>query len=254
VLAGMIVYPAERAVELLRFYRDYIATVPDEFTSMFLFLTVQPAPYLPEHIYGMPAVAVHVCYTGPVEDGQRIMSPLRDVCPPLADSVGLMPYADFQSLLDANGQPGFQNYWKSAYLAGLNDACIDTIADYASRMTSLLTQVHIQHMQGAISLTPEEMMAFSHRDALCVLNIVSKWTDPGESEKHMKWTRAFAEAMAPFSSGVYVNFLGEEGEDRVRAAYRPDKYERLIALKNIYDPENFFSLNQNIKPSLRRPI
>ncbi len=248
VLAGMIVYPSYKAVELLRFYRDYIAAVPDELTSMFLFLTVQPVPYLPERIYGMPAVAVHFCCSGSIEEGRKIVRPLMEICPQLADSVGVMSYVGLQSMLDDNARAGLQNYWKSAYLGALSDACVDTIADCASRMTSPLTQVHIQHMGGAVSRISEEMMAFSHRDALCVLNIVSKWEDPGESDNHMKWTRTFAEAMMPFSTGVYVNFLGEEGEDRIRAAYRPDKYDRLVALKNIYDPENFFRLNQNIRP------
>jgi len=249
VLAGMIVYPVERAAELLRFYRDYIATVPDELTSMFLFLTVQPTNYLPESIHGKHAVAVHVCYSGPLEDGKRVLRPLREVCAPLADSIGVMPYVGLQSMLDANSPPGLQNYWKSTYLGALSDSCIDITVDYASKITSPLTQIHIQHMQGVVSRIPEEAMAFSHRDTLCVLNIVSKWTDPSESERHVKWTRAFAEAMSPFSVGVYVNFLGEEGEDRVKAAYRSDKYERLVALKNKYDPENFFRLNQNIRPS-----
>ncbi len=248
-LAGMIVYPAERASELLRFYRDFIATVPDELTSMFLFLKVQQAPYLPESIYGKPAIAIHVCYTGPVEEGQKVLRPLTEVCAPIADSVGVMSYVGLQSMLDSNSPPGLQNYWKSGYLGSLSNDCIDVIVEYASRMTSPLTQVHIQHMQGAVNRIDEEKMSFSHRNALCVLNIVSKWTDPAESDKHMKWTRAFAEAMSPFLCGVYVNFLGEEGEGRVRDAYRPDKYERLAALKKLYDPENFFSLNQNIRPS-----
>jgi hypothetical protein len=249
VLAGMIVYPAERAAELLRFYRDFIATVPDELTSMVLFLTVQQSPYLPEGIYGKPAIAIHVCYAGPVEEGQKVLRPLTEVCAPLADSIAVMSYVGLQSMLDSNSPPGLQNYWKSGYLGPLSDACIDVIVDYAANMSSPLTQVHIQHMQGAVNRIDEEKMSFSHRNALCVLNIVSKWISQAESDKHLKWTRAFAEAMSPFSVGVYVNFLGEEGEDRVRAAYRPEKYERLIALKNLYDPENFFSLNQNIRPS-----
>jgi FAD/FMN-containing dehydrogenase len=249
VLAGIIIYSAERAAELLRFYRDYITAAPDELTSMFLFLRAQRAPDLPEGIFGKPAIAVHVCYAGPVEEGQKVLRPLREVCTPLSDSVGVMSYVGLQSMLDSNSPPGLQNFWKSAYLSSLSDACIDVIVDYASRMTSSLTQVHLQHMQGVVNRIDEETMSLSHRNALVVLNIVSKWTDPAESDKHMRWTRAFAEAMSPFSVGVYVNFLGDEGEDRVRAAYRPDKYERLVALKKLYDPENFFQLNQNIRPS-----
>ena len=111
--------------------------------------------------------------------------------------------------------------------------------------------MHLQHLGGQVRRVGEDEMAFSHRDALCVLNIVTKWKDPRESEKHIKWTRDFEAAMRPYSTGgVYVNFLGEEGEDRVKAAYGPEKYARLVALKNKYDPTNFFRLNQNIKPAI----
>ena len=250
VMAGMIVYPADRAAELLRFYRDHIATVPDELTTMFVFLTVQTAPYLSEHLKGRPAVAIYVCYAGPENRGQQFMKPLRDICRPLADAVAIMPYVAFQSMLDVNARAGLQNYWKSAYLGKLTDACIDTIANQASGMTSPLTQVHIQHMQGAVSRMPEDATAFSATEMPCAASTSSP---SGQIQmnlgKHITWTRAYAEAMMPFSQGVYVNFLGDEGDDRVKSAYRPETYKRLVTLKKRYDPDNFFRLNQNIRPS-----
>jgi len=249
VLAGMIIYPADNAATLLRFYRDYISLIPEGLTTMFLFLTLLPAPELPERLFGMRAIAVYFCYTGDADEGLKAMQPLRETFSPVAGSVGVMPYPRFQSMFDLNAPPGLLNYWKSVYLDALSDPCIDTITEYAAGMTSPLTQVHIQHMQGAVSRVPEEAMAFSHRNAFCSLNIVSKWKDPDESDEHVAWTRAFAGALMPFSDGVYVNFLGDEGEERVRAAYTPDKYAQLSALKKKYDPENFFRLNQNIRPA-----
>jgi FAD/FMN-containing dehydrogenase len=249
VLAGMIVYRADNASSLLRFYRDYIAVIPDELTTMFLFLTLLPAPGLPEHLHGIRAAAVYFCYAGDAEEGLKAVQPLREAFSPIVDSVGVMPYPRFQSMFDLNAPPGLLNFWKSVYLSALSDACIDTITEYAAGMTSPLTQLHIQHMRGAVARVPEDAMAFSHRNALCSLNIVSKWTDPDESERHITWTRAFAEKLTPFSDGVYMNFLGDEGEERVRTAYLPDKYARLSVLKKKYDPENFFRLNQNIRPA-----
>ena len=164
-----------------------------------------------------------------------------------------MPYVELQSMLDPGAPPYLLNYWKSSDLKVLSDEAIEVLAGYSAAITSPLSQVHLQHLGGAVRRVGEDEMAFSHRDALCVLNIVTKWVDPRESEKHITWTRDFEAAMRPFSTGgVYVNFLGEEGEDRVRAAYGPAKYGRLVALKNKYDPTNFFRMNQNIKPDERK--
>jgi len=164
--------------------------------------------------------------------------------------VRIRPYVELQSMLDSGAPPGLQNFWKSTYLNSLSDKAIEVFIGYSGAITSPLSQVHLQHLEGAVSRVGESDMAFSHRDAACVLNIVSKWKNPLESEKHIQWTRDFEVAMRPFSTGgVYVNFLGEEGEDRVKAAYGPVKYDRLVALKNKYDSTNFFRMNQNVKPT-----
>jgi hypothetical protein len=162
-----------------------------------------------------------------------------------------MPYVSLQSMLDGDAPWGLQNYWKSAYLAGIGDDAIETIIEHAgSRISSPLSQVHIQHLQGAVGRVGEADTAFSHRNAAFVVNIVSKWRDTMQSEKHIQWTRDLAAAIDPFSTGgVYVNFLGNEGDSRIRAAYGPEKYHRLSELKKRYDPANFFRLNQNIVPA-----
>jgi FAD/FMN-containing dehydrogenase len=250
VLAGTVYYPAAKAREVLRFYRDFIAALPDELTTMFVYMAAPNTPSLAKVLGSGPAAAIQVCYAGPREAGEKVLKPLRDFGPPLLDAVRIMSYTELQTMLDPGAPPQLRNFWKSSYLKGLSDEAIETLASFCEGITSPLSQVHLQHMEGAVRRAGEDDMAFSHRDASCVLNIVTKWKDPRESEKHIQWTRDFEAAMRPYSTGgVYVNFLGEEGEDRVRAAYGPAKYARLAALKNKYDPANFFRLNQNIKPA-----
>lgn len=250
LLAGTLYYQAAKIREVLRFYRDYIVDAPDELTTMFAYIGASPTLSLHKFLQGAPVVAIHVCYTGPIEAAERVLSPLRRLGP-LGDAVRKMPYVELQSMLDSGSPPGQMNYWKSSHLKTLSDEAIEVFATYSQKITSRLSQVHLQHLGGAVRRVDEDAMAFGGRDALCALNIVTKWEDPREPEKHIEWTRDFEAAMRPFSTGgVYVNFLGEEGEDRVRAAYGPMKYGRLVALKNKYDPTNFFRLNQNIKPSV----
>jgi FAD/FMN-containing dehydrogenase len=255
VLAGTIYYPARKAREILRFYRDYIVDIPDELTTMFAYIAASPTPFLHKLLHGSPAIAIHVCYTGRIEAGEKVVKPLRVLGPPIEDALTIMPYASLQSMLDSGSSAGLQNYWKSSYLKSLSDEAIEILSSHFEDMTSPLSQVHLQHLGGAVHRVGEDEMAFSHRDALCVLNIVTRWENPEESERHSAWTRDFEVAMRPFSTGgVYVNFLGEEGEDRVKAAYGLPKYTRLVALKNKFDRTNFFRMNQNIKPTVNAPI
>ncbi|HAM53053.1 MAG TPA: FAD-linked oxidase [Nitrospiraceae bacterium] len=250
VLAGTVYHPAVKAREILRFYRDYIADIPDELTTMFAYIASSPTPFLHRFFHGSPVIAIHVCYTGRIEVGEKVVKPLRVFGPPIEDAVRIMHYTELQSMLDSGSPAGLQNYWKSSHLMSLSDEAIELLSAHAADITSPLSQVHLQHLEGAVGRVGEDEMAFSHRDALCVLNIVTRWEDPKEAEEHMRWTRDFEVAMRSFSTGgVYVNFLGEEGEDRVKAAYGRAKYNRLATLKNKYDPTNFFRLNQNIKPA-----
>ncbi len=249
VLGGTVYYPAAKAGEILRFYRDYIAAIPDELTTMFVYMAASRTT-LSKLPVGSSATAIHVCYAGPAGIGEKIVQPLREVGPPLDDTVRIMPYVELQAMLDSGAPPNQLNFWKSTYLARLSDEAIEVLIAYFNTMTSPMSQVHLQHLEGQVRRVGDDEMAFSHRDALCALNIVTKWVDPRESGKHIQWTRDFEAAMGPFSTGgVYVNFLGEEGEDRVRAAYGRTKYSRLVELKNKYDPSNFFRLNQNIRPA-----
>ncbi len=251
VLAGLLVYRLESAPELLRRHRDLLAEAPDELTTIAILRKAQSAPWLPEDIHGEPVIEIGICHAGSVEAGEESIRPWRALGTPITDHVFPMAYPAVNRMSDGLWAPGFQNYWKSTYLAGLPDGAIDAMVDFATNITSPLSDMKIAHQgAGAISRIGEEETAFGNRDAMFNLNINTRWTDPAESDQHVQWTRGLFDAMQPFSTGgVYVNFLGNEGEDRVRAAYGAEKYERLVALKNKYDPTNFFRLNQNIKPS-----
>ncbi len=239
VLAGWVLYPQEKAPEVLRFYRDYAATAPNELTTIVILRRLPHLPKLPPFLRGMPVIGIAVCYAGVIEAGERVVQPLRTFGPPLVDGIGLKPYVTHQTMFDAAQPPGRHNYWKTAYLSELSEAAIDVIADGARQMTSPLSVLAVYQLGGAARLG----------DAAFCVNAAATWTEPTESQRHISWTRGFWAAIEPRSAtGAYVNFLGEEGQERTRSAYR-ESYDRLVTLKNTYDPDNFFRLNQNIEPT-----
>lgn len=193
-------------------------------------------------------VAIFVCYAGPIEDGERV-APLRPLGRPLFDFIRPTAYAVNQGLFDASVPHGRRYYWKSDYLPGLSDGAIEALAAHAWVAPSPMSYTLLFHLGGALGRVGENDTAFGNRKAKHAANINSEWEDPMDDDRQIRWACAFWDALHPFSTGgVYVNFLGSEGEDRVRAAYGPEKYERLVALKRRYDPSNFFRLNQNITP------
>jgi len=241
VLGGLVIYSRDRAVEVLRFYRDFMRSAPEELTA-YVALMVTPD--------GIPGVAVIACYCGEVAEGEQVLKSLRSFGAPLVDEIQPMPFPQMQTLLDAAFPDGNQNYWKSTFLRELSDDAIAVLVEHANRATSPLTGVTIEYYGGAASRIGVSETAFAQRHAQYSLVIVAQWTDPAESPRHVEWARNLADSMRPFSSGAYVlNFLGEEGEDTIKAAYGPN-YDRLMAVKKKYDPKNFFSLNQNIKPDV----
>lgn len=239
VLAGWALYPQERTTEVLRFYRDYAATTPAELTTIVILRRLPSLPTLPPFLRGMPVIGIAVCHAGVIEAGERAVQPLRSFGPPLVDAIGLKPYVTHQTMFDAAQPPGRHNYWKTAYLSELSDFAIDVMADGARRMTSPLSVLAMYQLGGAARLA----------DAAFCLNAAAAWTEPTDSERHIAWARELWAAIEPCSTAsAYVNFLGDEGPARTRSAYRGD-YDRLVALKNTYDPTNFFRLNQNIEPT-----
>lgn len=248
VLAGPVLHAGEDAGQVLRFFRDYVATAPDELTVVASFMKAPSEPFLPPEVHGRLVIALAVCYAGDIDAGERVLTPLRAFGKPLADLIQPMPYTTLQSMQDEGYPPGLQNYWKSSYVDELSDDAIDTVLAHAAHMTSPRSGFYFEHLGGAIA-RPREQTAFGHRNTTFDLAILSLWDDPRESEDHIAWTRDFWEAMLPYASqGVYVNNLGNEGEERVRAAYGAPTYERLVQLKAKYDPDNFWRLNQNITP------
>jgi FAD/FMN-containing dehydrogenase len=236
---GMLVYPFPRAGEVLRRYRDVATSAPDELT---LFAAMMTSPD------GMPIVAILVGYNGPAAKGEAAIKALRDLGP-VADQVGVMPYPALQSMLDEGFPSGLQVYWRSDFLSGLTDGAIDTLAAQFASVTSPLSALLIEQLGGAVSRVPAADTAYGQRDASFNLAVISRWPDPTPGDAHVDWARRSSEAMRPFTSGgVYLNYLSAEGEERVRAAYGPEKYNRLVALKRQVDPTNLFRMNQNIKP------
>src|ERR671930_182901 len=249
VAGGPVFYPGERTGEILRFYRDWVQEAPDELTTLVNLLTAPPAPFLPEEWHGRPLVAIIGVHSGSVDEGERAMRPLRELGDPVADLMGPIPYVAMQSLIDPLWGPGAHSYFKAGWLGGLDDAAIDTLIEYRDTVTSPKSEIHIQHIGGAVARVSADATAFGDRSAPFLLNILaSTFTADGHDEA-VAWAQDLYGAMAPsLTGGTYVNFLSNEGDGRVRAAYG-DKYDRLVALKDRYDPTNLFRLNQNIKPS-----
>jgi FAD/FMN-containing dehydrogenase len=200
---------------------------------------------------GAKVVALIVCYNGPIEQGEALLRPLRESTNPMADLVAPIAYEQQQTLLDEGFPFGLQNYWKSEFLKTLSDEAIDVLVEQFSVVPSPLSALVLEQFGGAYRRVGAEETAFVHRDWDYNFLIVSRWTDPAEADQNIQWARGVWQAVQPFASGsVYVNYLegGQEGAERIRAAYGP-VYDRLVALKNTYDPSNFFRLNQNVKPS-----
>jgi len=249
VLAGPIFFPGEQATQILRGYREYTADLPDEMTTLVNLTTAPPAPFLPAEVHGKKVVAIIGVYAGPPDEGRRIAEPLRHLGTPITDLNGPMPYTMMQSLLDGLFSPGARNYFKAGYLAGLSDEAIDTLVRFHGTSISPSSEIHIQHLGGAVARVPDSATAFGGRGAPYLMNVVARWTDPDTDDAQIAWARELYAAAEPFTTGgTYVNFLSE-GDDRVAAAYGPDKLERLARLKEVWDPTNAFRLNQNVTPA-----
>jgi FAD/FMN-containing dehydrogenase len=249
VIAGGMLHAFSDAPEVFRFFADFVATAPDELSVTASTFRASPAMPIAPEMHGELVTMLAVCWVGDLDAGERALQPLRSFGRPLADLVATMPYTTLQSSSDASYPNGQQNYWKSHYVDEIGDGVIATLMEHAPRMTSPLSSFYFQHLGGAIGRRGIADAAFGHRDAVFDFSILTVWQDSAQDAEHVAWARDFAAAMAPFGTGVYVNNLGVEGADRVKAAYAPETYERLVALKDAYDPRNVFHLNQNVAPS-----
>ena len=242
VLAGFLVYPYDKVREFFDLVGDFTAGMPDE-VNLITFLTTLPDG-------GGKACTILLCYHGSIDEGERVIRPLREFGPPLVDDVRPMSYTEAQTL--ALAPQGRQNYLKSHFMKQVSDDAVDIMLDYFERVTSPLTAVFFQYLGNAARRVPASETAFGHRDALCEWGTNAVFMDPGESEVHIRWAREFATDLLPFSSGAYVNQVGteaEEGAEAIQAAFG-ENFQRLASLKRKYDPTNLFSHNQNIRPRL----
>jgi hypothetical protein len=248
VLAGPIFWPIEQAPELLRFYREWSAEAPDELMTMVVQRRAPPLPFVPRELHGELVVAVVCCYAGPPEDGERVVRPLRAFGSPVLDLCELKPYVAHQAMFDRSFPHGWWYYFRACDVGGLTDDVIDVMVEHGRRIVSPITSVAFFQMGGAVARVGESETAFNGRDAAFTFNINGNSLTAEGFEAEREWARAFWSALQPYHTGVYVNFLMDEGRERIRQAYGAGKYERLRALKRTYDPTNVFRLNQNIPP------
>ena len=249
VIAGGVVHDFADAPEVLRFFADFAAGAPDELSVTASTFRAPPGFPVASELHGELVTVLAVCYAGDLATGERVLRPLRSFGRPLADLVAPMPYTALQSASDASYPSGQRNYWKSHFVGEITDDAIAQVVEHAPRMRSPLSSFYFQHLGGAIGRAGPDTAAFSHRAAAFDFTILTVWEDPAEDAEHIGWARDLFGAMAPHANGVYVNNLGVEGAERVRAAYAPATYARLVALKDAYDPGNVFHLNQNVAPS-----
>lgn len=250
VFAGLLLHPAERVNEVLRFYRNFAETAPDEVTTIVSFRRVPPLSLFPSNLHGRPVVSIGVLHAGSFHEAEPVLAPLRAFGPPLLDLVRPTRYVAHQAMLDASVPHGLHYYWKTHYLSALSDGAIGEIAHRAWAMPSPRSFTIMFHMGGAVSRVKAGETAFAGRDAAFALNINSVWGSAEPAEPQIAWARALWQALGPHASGrAYINFLDEPIAERVRQTYGLVLYERLAALKRRYDPENVFRLNQNVLPS-----
>jgi len=248
VMAGPILYPVEKAREALRLYRDFMNKAPQDLNAFFAFMIVPPSPHFPTHLHNTTVCGVMSVYTGHPTKAGRLIAPLRKFGPPVVDFFGPMPYPAVQSMFDGLVPAGLQNYWKADFMDELSDEAIEAHVKHGPAIPTFNSVMHIYPVSGAANRVGKDDTAYFYRDAKYVHVIAAMYPNPDHTAKNVAWVRDYWSALHPYSSGgAYVNFLMEEGEDRVRATYGGN-YERLAALKRKYDPNNLFRLNQNVRP------
>jgi FAD/FMN-containing dehydrogenase len=250
LLGGMLIFPIERAVELMKAYRDFIADAPDEVGGACAVLTAPPEEFVPEPVRGEPIFSIVACYVGAVEEGEEALRPLRDLGPAV-DLLAPIPYAEgLQRLIEPGNPPGMQHYWKAGFLQELTDEAIETFVGRGAQPVSPLTASLMLPLRGAVSRVGDDETVLGDRDVGWNYHLLSQWPDPADEERNLEWTRAFDGAMADHAAGgLYVNFVADPPEDLLERTFGADKLARLVAVKDRYDPGNMFCFNQNIAPS-----
>lgn len=241
-------WPVDQAAEVMSFFRDILSQADDELTGFFVFMLIPPGPPFPDHLHRQRVCGVVWCHSGVMSSAEPVFQSIREQMPPVLDLTGPLPYPALQSMFDHGAPPGMQQYWRADFFYELTDEVIDLHAKYGARVPTLLSTTHIYPLSGVVQSLPKESTAFSYRDARWVEVIIGSDPDPENNEKITSWVKDYWLALHPHSAGgAYVNFLMDEGQERIRSTYR-ENYDRLAAVKSKYDPDNFFHINQNIPP------
>ena len=248
IYGGPIFFELKDGRDVLRFYREFIADAPEELGAFPAFQIAPPLPFIPEDRHGDTFIGIVACWAGPLEQGERAVEPIRQVAPVVAELVGPMPYPALNSAFDELVPPGLQHYWKANFVTELTDQIIEAHLTHGPKVPVVNSTMHIYPINGACHRVAPDATAFAYRDANFATVIAGMWPDPADNDANTDWVRSYYDATAPYSEeGGYVNFMGSDDQDRIRANYRGN-YERLVAVKRQYDPGNLFHLNQNIKP------
>ena len=250
LLSGLIVHPHDGARDLLRAYRAAVADAPDALTVWAVLRQAPPLPFLQPEWHGRDVVVFALCYAGDAGEGMRALEPIRALGSPIAEAIGVQPFAAWQQAFDPLLTPGARNYWKSHDFNSLSDEAIDVVVDFAGRLPGPECEIFLAHLGGAVNRVAPDATAYPHRDVEFVINVHTRWQQADDDADHIVWARSFFDETAPFATGgVYVNFMPEDETARVHAAYGAN-YARLARIKATYDPENVFRSNQNIRPEV----
>jgi FAD/FMN-containing dehydrogenase len=248
IYGGAMFFELDRVASLLRFYRDFIADAPEEFGGFPAFQIAPPLPFIPENRHGDTFVVFVSCWTGPLDQGESILKPVRDVGPIVAELIGPMPYPALNSAFDGLVPPGLQHYWKANFVKELTDEAIEAHVQHGPKVPAVNSTMHIYPINGACHRVAPDATAFAYRDANFATVIAGMWPEPADNDSNTQWVRDYYAATAPYSEeGGYINFMGADDQDRIKANYKGN-YDRLVDVKRKYDPGNVFHMNQNIKP------
>ena len=247
--AGPMLYELSEAADVLKWYRQLLPSAPDNLNGFFAFLTVPPAPPFPEHLHMKKMCGVVWAYTGPLDKAEETFKPIRAFKKPAVDLVGPMPHPALQSMFDTLYPPGLQWYWRADFVNEISDEAVAQHVRFGAALPTMHCTMHLYPIDGAASRVGKTDTAWNYRRAKWTQVMVGVDPDPANNEKIISWSKSYYNALHPYSAGAaYVNFLmNDEGQERVKKTYG-DNYERLVAIKTKYDPENFFRVNQNIQP------
>ena len=252
VYGGPMLWDISDSKEVLQWYREFIKNAPNDLNGFFAFLSVPPGEPFPEHLRLKKMCGVVWCYTGPLEDAEEIFKPIRNFKTPALDFAGPIPVPALQSMFDAILPPGLQWYWKADFLNELSDEAIELHLKHGSEMPTWLSTMHLYPIDGAASKVGKNETAWNYRDATWAMVIAGIDHDPANNDIITNWAKDYWNAVHPFSAGgAYINFMMEEGEERIKATYG-NNYKKLVKIKTKYDPQNLFRVNQNIKPKIKR--